>query len=526
MQEPIVPAAGPESLNVWAPLASPALNFAALPLQALQSLLDPGDYPGPTTPAATPQQAAHGASKAAAAVGPDPLHYPPGFVGELAKYIYETSPRPVREIAIVAALGFMAGVLGRSFTVNGSAVNLYLNLVGRSAIGKEAIPKGIARLLDALCPQDGPMLAPGAPPLMPTARDHVHFGDVSSGPALRRLVAEKLMRSFVWVAGEWGQYLSQMALGVKAAPHVATVKRAMLDLYDKGDTDGVASAVAYAKREDNIASVRGVAMSFIGTSTPGTYWSALTEQMAEDGFLSRFVTIEHHGPRPDLQKNCDRPLDESQLAHLRHILTRVAQLFAQGRAQHAVGTAHDALSALDEYDCDCTDAINATNEEGTRQAYNRAHLNAWRIAGVLAAADSPEAPQITIHHFEWARHVVDVGIDNWISRQAAGEIGEGDDVRQRKLGNILRQFLTQALPPSYGMPSSMQRDAVVPRKYLQIRTSKDTAFTKHQLGHKRALDDAITTLCDNGHMAEMDKTKAGELYTFQGRCFRIVSLPK
>lgn len=452
----------------------------------------------------------------------EPLPFPPGFVGALAQYIYDTSPRPVQEISIAAALALTAGVAGRSYTVNGAATNLYIVAIARSATGKEAIPRGIARMLDALSPQAGAMNHEA--PFIPDVQDFAHFGEVSSGTALRRLAADKVLRSFVWCAGEWGQYMKQMALGARAAPHAATLKRALLDLYDKGGTSAVASGVAYAKREDNIASVRGIAMTFIGTTTPITYYAALTDEMAEDGFLSRFVAIEHHGERPSLQKDCDKPPDKSLLHHMRGIVKCVHDLFSASQMQLAIAATPEAMAALDGYDLDCTDAINETTDEGVRQSYNRAHLTVWQIAGVLAVGDNPWSPVISIHHFDWARNLVDVNIANWLGRQEVGDIGQGDDARQRKLLSILKHYLATSPPASYKIPAQMPRDGVVSRKYLQIRTAKDTAFTKHQWGHKRALDDAITTLCDNGQLAEMRKEKAAKEYEFLGRCFHILQL--
>ena len=49
---------------------------------------------------------------------------------------------------MVAALGLLAGVCGRAFTVSGKGLNLYLILVARSGVGKEAMHCGVAKLID------------------------------------------------------------------------------------------------------------------------------------------------------------------------------------------------------------------------------------------------------------------------------------------------------------------------------------------------------------------------------------------
>src|SRR5690606_18570371 len=60
------------------------------------------------------------------------LTLPPGLVGEIAQYIYSTSIRPIPEVALVAALGLVAGISGRAYYTSGlpTGLNLYLILLG------------------------------------------------------------------------------------------------------------------------------------------------------------------------------------------------------------------------------------------------------------------------------------------------------------------------------------------------------------------------------------------------------------
>ena len=47
----------------------------------------------------------------------NPYTNPGGLVGEVMAYTLASSPRPVPEIALAGAIGFIAGIVGRNFRV-------------------------------------------------------------------------------------------------------------------------------------------------------------------------------------------------------------------------------------------------------------------------------------------------------------------------------------------------------------------------------------------------------------------------
>ncbi len=77
------------------------------------------------------------------------LTRPPGLLGDFADYVYASASMPVLEVAVVAALGLVAGIAGRQWNTGGdpAGLNLYLVLLGKTGIGKEAGQRAIARLL-------------------------------------------------------------------------------------------------------------------------------------------------------------------------------------------------------------------------------------------------------------------------------------------------------------------------------------------------------------------------------------------
>jgi len=461
-------------------------------------------------------RATPGAGAYAGDVPPPPLDsklpWPPGFVGAVAQFIYERAPRPVAEVAIVGALGLMAGIAGRQWHIPGSGLNLYVVLVARSAIGKEAMGSGIMKLVQV------------ATRAFPEAGFYVDPNDYVSGPALIKACAQN--PCFVNVASELGHKFESMAQGRDAS--MRTLQRTLLTLYDKSGPDAVAGGISYSNQDSNVDATQSVAFSLVGETTPGTFYESLTDAMMRNGFMSRFCVIEYRGDRPP--KNRAR-VDEPPQALVDHMvgMMRVAGNAAAAQAYQEVTFSEGATALLTRFDDECDEAIHAAgDDENRRQLWNRAHLKALRVAALLAVGDHYLNPVVSEEQAAWAVALIRHGIAAFEKRIREGDVGEGTDGgREQKVLELCREFLTlpvSKLPNWLKNGELMQRDGIVPRKYLQQRTQRLAAFEKFKLGHAAALNMTIKTAMTNGNLMDVKKDKLVELYAFHGQAYRVITL--
>lgn len=437
------------------------------------------------------------------------LQWPPGFAGEIARFIYHSSPRPVREVAIVATLGLLAGICGRAYTIPQSGLNMYIILVARSAIGKEAMHTGLSHIMK--------FARESVPPSMHFA----DFNDYASGQALVKKCAENA--SFVNIAGEWGRKLMRLSSNGTNDPSMASLRTAMTNLYQKSGPTSIVGGLTYSNKENNVASVSGVAYSMIGETTPKTFYEALTEDMMEDGFLSRFTIIEYEGDRPDTNTRQVLELDLPVKEHLGNLLSQACALNARGNHE-PVGRTEEAGRIIDEFDAECDTQIRSTTDESWRQMWNRAHLKALRISALLACADSSLAPCIQKQHIDWAISVIRADIAMMSKRIQSGDVGKDDTSRERKILDTTRDYFKNDLPASYGLSQEMKQAGIIPRKFIQIRLQRVSCFINHRLGSIGALDSSLRNLCDSGYFIEMPKDKLVEAYGFHGKCYRVVDV--
>jgi hypothetical protein len=443
---------------------------------------------------------------------PGALPPPPGFVGTLAHFIYQQAPRPVPEVAIVAALGAMAGIAGRGWTISGTGLNLYVILVARSAIGKEAMHSGITMLLRAAmvkCPEAG---------------NAFDFSDYASGPALVKACSQN--PCFVNVSSEIGHKFLAMAQD-REGP-MRTYRRTLTDLYSKSGPNGIAGGITYSNQDANAPSTFGVSFSLIGETTPANFYESITPGMMNDGFMSRFCIIEYTGERPDENRNrLEAPPPE--------MVDRFSSIFQYGALLQAreqflpVALSSDAKVFLDRFSTECDDNIRAApDDEGMRQLWNRAHLKALRVAGLLAVGEAPFAPTVSIEQASWSVNLIRHGIAAFEKRIRSGDVGEGTDGgREQKILELCREFLTlpaDKIPNWLKGGERMRQSGIVPRRYLQQRTQRLASFEKFKLGHTAALNAAVKTAIGNGSLMEVKKEALVEQFGFHGQAYRVLGL--
>lgn len=439
------------------------------------------------------------------------LEWPPGLTGEIAQFIYHSAQRPIKEVAIVSALGFLAGICGKAFSIPQSGLNMYLVLIGRSGTGKEAMHGGISDILKRVRES------------VPGVQKFITFNRFASGPALTKHCVHQ--SSFCSVAGEVGRsMLLRMAREDRTDGPMSQLRTVMTDLYQKSGPNSVVGGIAYSNKEDNIASVSGVAYSLIGETTPKVFYESLTESMLEDGFLSRWTIVEYNSERPGRNLNPISTPSNELTEKLCSLVVYAETLLARYNSVQ-VQYSFDAGVLMDAFDKECDDEINSTGEESWRQMWNRGHLKVLRLAALLAVADNHLNPVVSIEHAKWALNLVRNDIRTMSNRIESGDVGTADSTRERKILSVLRNYLENSIPESYNIPDEMRKEGVVPRRYIQLRVSRLSPFANHKSGAIVAMDQALRSLADSGYIAEIDKKQSDSTWGFMGKCYRILTVP-
>lgn len=447
---------------------------------------------------------------APAAAARPALAWPPGGAGHIARLIHDSSIRPVPEVAIVSALGLLAGVCGRSWVIPKSGLNVYIVLVARSAIGKEAMHEGIS------------MFIRGASKYCQDVNAHFDFGEFASGPALIKAVAAN--PCFTNVSGEFGRKLKRMKEERDGA--MTTLRTQMTNLFHKSGPHAIAGGISYSDKEKNTASIVGASYSMIGESTPTTFAEALTSDMMEDGFLSRLTIIEYTGQRPPKNPNYFSELPETWARWFAGLVGHARSLASQGMFL-PVQFDEDAQTTFDLFEQECDEQINSTDDESRRQMWNRGVIKALRVAALLAVADNHTVPMVSLEHAQWAIDLIRRGIELFRDRLDKGDIGDSDDSRRNKMLACMKEWIGQPLSDSYRKRKgweNMSKNSIVPRTYFSIRFHTLPAFANHRLGKDAAIDLTLSSLVRDGYIMEVKKDALAEAYSFHGVAYRILRL--
>lgn len=244
--------------------------------------------------------------------------------------------------------------------------------------------------------------------------------------------------------------------------------------------------------------------------------------------MSRFLVITYVGDRPPSNDMMGALIEAESLTRLQQLLRHALpfQSISLPREPAIVGfKSPDAEEKLQRFEYDLREAINAAGQdESLRQAYNRAHLKAYKVAALLAIADRHIDPQIDLGHVTWGISIVKRDIEQFAKLKQSGDIGVSDTNRLRKLVKHIQDYFTTMPPPGYHIPGTLRAAGIVPRKYLQQRTSSDRAFLQYRAGATAALDMTIRSLVDDGYIVEVDKHQLLSRHSLSGKAYYVQNL--
>lgn len=440
---------------------------------------------------------------------------PPGLTGEIAKFIYDQSYKPVKEISITAAIGLMSGVCGRGWNVSGTGLNLYLLLLAGTGRGKEEMSKGIEKLSKVICS------------VFPAFGDFIGPSDLASGQGLLRYMADHPTKSFVSVFGEFGIKLKSIS-SQKAFQPDQMLQRVLLDFFSKSGASGIVQPSAYSDAQRNTKIIESPAFSMIGETSPAWFYDNIDNEMISTGLLPRFLVVDYTGPRPPSNEHGQDVIPSADLIYKLSTVGTAAMSFIKAGKPQKIELDRDAKDLSKILDLEADKKINNTRGQNVIvELWNRAHLKTLKLAGLLAVGENPYQPIITRELFEWSEKFVKMTVNTMTDKFSKGMVGSNADegTQTSYLKSIIVSYFAKDFSTLQGSGTTpeMFYQRIIPYAYISKRTIGNKNFKNDYAGPTVALKRAIQSLKDNGDIIEIPLHQMQGVFKFNGRGFTIQS---
>lgn len=408
---------------------------------------------------------------------------PPGLISDIASFILGQSAYPVPEISLTAALGMLAGIVGRAYNVNGTGLNQYIMMVAETGRGKEAMSSGINKLFAAVafneCPDVYKFMGPA---------------DIASGAAIiKYLAAEERIPCCVAITGEVGIRLQQIS-SPNAHAGDSTLRRVLLDIYGKSGFGQTLRPMIYSDAKNNTGIINSPALTWLGESTPLEFYKALDTQQIASGLIPRFLIVEYKGPRTAPNRN--------MIHHPpNHVVTRVSELVrlvmdvTNNNGKIDVQFAPDALTFAHSLEDRINKTMNQNADGPYVQLLNREYLKTIKLASLVAISHNFHSPTISKAALEWAYAIVAYATELLSNKFRSGEISNGaidiDNFQQlQTLASYVTRIYTKQV--KIGSEEEKFREAsLVSFVQMQRGLMNLAIFRRDKRGAKRALEETI-----------------------------------
>ncbi|NGN44339.1 DNA primase [Mesorhizobium sp. CGMCC 1.15528] len=377
---------------------------------------------------------------------PEHLCFPPGAVGDFARFIVSCARFPSPHLALVASLAFTAGLIGRRYKgPTGLRSNLYIVGLAESGFGKDVTIRASAALADSTSWGD-------------KVSEWLFMDQIRSLPGLTNKLRKS--PSSICIQDEFGRWLGDHA-GRNVATHRAEIATALMEL--TGAPQGFWGG--QEKAGGNIARIVAPCFSLHGISTPSTFWAALSSGNISEGLLGRLVLIDVGDSEPVKVRrpagsieDIPAELSEKVAALLGLSSGRFTGPFFALNAKsdekpYPIMTAAWAEGVDDVFEAfdDRIRSMKTSVDPQYRPILNRVGENAARLALIVAVGTNPKEPIITREIQEWAnavaehslRVIISGATDNIADNEKAAEYlrVRAQIVRRAERGITMREIV-------------------------------------------------------------------------------------
>lgn len=383
------------------------------------------------------------------------LVVPDGVLGDLYRFYMATSGNYQPKFALQTALAIVSAICGRYYVTDcDNCTSMYFINVGRSAAGKEHCKTVVEHVMDAC--NMGERIAGD--------------GFTSSAAVISLLMQRPVCMT---VTDEFGRYLEAASKEANTGQREANTT--LMEAY--GRLSGVLRAKSYSMMhmtpeqieatKDRL--VRHPALTFVGLTTPTTFFANVNMGAVWDGFLNRFVISFSDAPR-ELRKrtnmmevpSCITDWAKRIKAHIS--ATNSIEIAKEAPKKTVVFFSDEAYAAQQKFEQEMINLQNELEKNAMEALAGRANENSMRIALCAALSRDPETRVITEQDVEWATSYmrsVTSRVVQEITKNMHGSTHEADKV---EMLNFIRQY------PEGVTFAQMQKTKPVSRhsrKYLQ-----------------------------------------------------------
>ena len=439
-----------------------------------------------------------------------PLDVPPGLIGDMARFIYESSPRPLWESAVAGALSLMSTYVGRHYNINDAGLGLYILMVAGTGKGKETGPRGVTKLMTMVKDQ------------IPIAEHFLLGSSLTSGAAAHNALSRPIdpdsmlvMPSKLLFWGEAGKTLHNLAK-LDPSENLVTLKRFLLDVYSKGSWSSRIAAQVYSKVENKLPEVHAPNLVLLGDMTTAGLDTILTNDNILDGFVPRFCFVEYRGPRPSLQ------MDRETIAPPVDLVNRLCAIVSNVLRKNVdnlcsrIEFSPEARVKYEEFEAEVDalmDEMEVANDRpaGEREVWNRAGVKVLKVAGLLAVGCNHIAPRVEVEHLDWAIAFVRRDLQTMLDHISRSTSVMAHEERMSILMNLIETYFSadRETKLSYGAQDWQVSAHVVGYGTIVSMVSKSTAFLSNMESDATAprtldsaLDIAMRGLTSRGFLIE------------------------